>query len=133
MVVALDTNVLVRYFIQENPEQHALAKQCIARHCTVDEPGFINRIVLCELAWVLERFYGYEKLVIADMLEMILRTDEFSLENATAVWQALGIYRKNNVDFADALMGVINTQAGYPKTTTFDKKTAKLNTFELLS
>ena len=53
----LDTNVLVRYLVQDDPKQAALATRYIERHCTADNPCFIGQIVLCELAWVLESNY----------------------------------------------------------------------------
>lgn len=129
---ALDTNVLLRYFIVDDPQQAAATARLIKR-CTADDPAFINIIVLCELAWTLKIKYDYDKPLIAKTLEKILETEQLHVENAEAVRLALDLYRSHTVDFADALIGVINRQAGYSKTATFDKKAAKLATFELLS
>ena len=53
-MIDLDTNVLVRHVVQDDPGQSRKATQMITKQCTRDAPGFINRIVLCELVWVLE-------------------------------------------------------------------------------
>ena len=56
------TNVLVRYLAQDDPGQSRKAMQLLTKQCTRSDPGFINRIVLCELEWGLERAYGYPTL-----------------------------------------------------------------------
>ncbi len=60
-MIGFDTNVLVRHLVQDDPRQSRKATQVIAKQCTRDDPGFISRIVLCELVWVLESAYGYSK------------------------------------------------------------------------
>lgn len=57
-MIGIDTNVLVRHLVQDDPAQSRAASQVITERCTRDEPGFINRIVLCELVWVLESASG---------------------------------------------------------------------------
>ena len=73
-MIGIDTNVLVRHLVQDDLSQSRAATQVITKQCTRDEPGFINRIVLCELVWVLESAYGYPKDTIAAVLEKLLRT-----------------------------------------------------------
>ncbi len=53
-MIGLDTNVLVRYLTQDDPQQSARANNLIETQCTKNEPGWIALIVLCELVWVLE-------------------------------------------------------------------------------
>ncbi len=112
---ALDTNVLIRYLVQDDARQAKAATLYIEKHCTRAHPAFINRIVLCELVWVLESAYRYEKTHIANVLEKILQTSQFLIEDVEAAWQALESYKKLKVDYADALIGKINKAAGYPK------------------
>ncbi len=52
-MVGLDTNVIIRYITQDDPDQSKIATAFIERYCTVDNPGYINQIVLCEIVWVL--------------------------------------------------------------------------------
>ncbi|MEM8496573.1 MAG: PIN domain-containing protein [Pseudomonadota bacterium] len=55
--IGLDTNVLVLYLVQDDKKQAELANRFIEDKRTVDAPGFVNHIVLCELCWVLSGNY----------------------------------------------------------------------------
>ena len=127
-MIGLDTNVLIRHLTQDEPDQAARASALIERHCSVEEPGYINRVVICESVWVLERAYRYERHVIAGCIETMLRTADLRIENEKAVWIALARYQEG-YDFADALIGETNVMAGVSKTRTFDRKAAELDGF----
>jgi len=131
-LIGLDTNVLVRYLVQDDPGQSRRASQLISRECTREAPGFINRIVLCELVWVLETAYGYSKEAIAGVLEKVLRTSQFQIEDVQAAWTAFRLYRKGRADFADCLLGTVNHHQGCDRTVTFDQQAGKLEGFDLL-
>ena len=57
-MIGLDTNVLVRYLVQDEANQSARATRLIERELSEREPGFIGLIVLVETCWVLKRLYG---------------------------------------------------------------------------
>lgn len=123
----IDTNVLVRYLTQDDPEQSRRAARYIeAGTC------FINCIVLCELLWVLESAYDYPKQVVAQVLEKILMTGEFQVEDHDLAWSALGDYRRTKADFADCLIARRNVAAGCGETGSFDKNTKGLTGYRLL-
>ena len=131
-MIGLDTNVLVRYLVQDDPGQSRTASQVIARECTRESPGFINRIVLCELVWVLESAYGYSKDTIAEVMEKVLRTSQFRIEDVQTAWTAFRMYQKGRADFADCLLGVANRSYGCERTVTFDRQAGKLDGFDML-
>ena len=83
-MIGLDANVLVRYLAQDNLGQSRKAIQVITKQCTRDDPGFINRIALCELVWVLESAYGYSKDTIVTVLEKLLRTSQLKIKDVLA-------------------------------------------------
>ena len=120
----IDTNVLVRYLVQDEPEQARRASRFISNACSADDPGFINQIVLCELVWVLESAYGYPRDRVAQLIESILRTAQLKVENADNAWTALREYR-TGVDFADSLIAAVNQRAGCEETATFDRKAGR--------
>lgn len=128
----VDTNILVRYLVQDDPEQSRLATQLIEKRCSVDSPVFISGIVLCELVWVLETAYEYEKEVIVPVLEKILRTRQFHIHESQIAWHALEGYKKNGADFSDHYIGHLNIHHGCKSTFTFDKKASKLSEFKHL-
>lgn len=107
-MIGLDTNVLVRYIVQDEPAQAAIASEFIEKHCTESAPGFVNNIVLVELVWVLERGYGYDKTAILSVLKQMAATTELNLENVESVWQAIKVFESGNVGFADCLIAVVS-------------------------
>lgn len=131
-MIGLDTNVLVRYLVQDDPGQSRKATQVIATRCTRDDPGFINRIVLCELVWVLESAYGYSKETIVAVLEKLLRTSQLKIEDTQSAWTSFRMYQKGKADFADCLLGATNRLGGCNETVTFDRAASKLEDFQLL-
>lgn len=128
-MIGLDTNILVRYLVKDDTVQASKAAQLIETRCTEDTPGFVNRVVLCELVWVLESAYDYPRATVAATLEILLRTAELKVDAADAAWSALTAYRGGGVDFPDALIGRLNRNAGCDATATFDKGAAKLDDF----
>lgn len=128
----LDTNVLVRYLVQDDPTQAGRANRYIERHCTGDSQCLINNIVLCELVWVLESAYGYKKEIVAEALEKLFTASGFEFEDKNIVWTALNDYRTRKVDLADCLIGRKNRAAGCDETVTFDKALKQLDGFKLL-
>ena len=128
----LDANVLVRYVVQDDPGQSRKATQVIVKRCTRDDPGFINRIVLCELIWVLESAYGYSKDTIVAVLEKLLRTSQLKIEDTQSAWTAFRMYQKGKADFTDCLLGATNRFGGCNETVTFEQAASKLEDFYLL-
>lgn len=132
-MIGIDTNLLVRHLVQDDEKQARLARDFFRRECSVESPGWINRIVLCELTWVLERAYRYTREEVAGALGALAQTAEFRLEDSAAVWSALGSYREGVADFADALLAVTNREQGCSTTATLDRKAARLAGMRLLS
>jgi predicted nucleic acid-binding protein len=73
-VTGLDTNILVRYLTQDDPDQSGKVTRAMEEATRSGEPLFVNHIVLCELVWVLEAVYRLPKPKILSALEHILRT-----------------------------------------------------------
>lgn len=128
-MIGLDTNVLVRYLVQDDAAQADDAAKLIARHCSKEEPGRISLVVLCELVWVLSRAYRFSASQIAGTLEKLLQTAELDIEDPDTAWVALRLYRLEDAGYADAVIGLRNRQAGCEVTATFDAAAAKLATF----
>lgn len=132
-MIGIDTNVLVRYIVQDDPEQAALATHLIEGQCTADVPGFVNSIVLCELVWVLARAYNYEKSVISAVLQQLFSSAELCVEQPELAWTALREYERGNADFSDYLISQRNHAHGCNTTVTFDRKAANAKFSQLLN
>lgn len=128
-MIGLDTNVLVRHLLADDQKQTQAVDRLLEAHCTPEDPGFVNRIVLCELAWTLDRTYGYAREHIARAIESLLITRELRVEDGELVAAALQTYRRTNIGFSDALICETNRAAGCTATATFDRKAARLEGF----
>lgn len=131
-MIALDTNVLVRYIVQDDPAQAAAATRLIETRCTSETPGLIATIVLCELAWVLGRGYRYSRVQLAHVMRTILAAEELEVEAPEPTWRALRAFEADSCDFADALIGTLNRERGAESTFTFDRVTAAVDIFTLV-
>tara|TARA_R110001592_G_scaffold221139_2_gene475815 strand:+ start:19755 stop:20153 length:399 start_codon:yes stop_codon:yes gene_type:complete len=132
-VKGLDTNVLVRHLVQDDPKQSVIASRYIDQMCSIESPCLIGHITLCELSWVLESCYKQDRLAIASIIEQLLQVNELKILGADSVWLALSDYKKSNADFPDHLLARVNQESGCDATITFDRKAAKHSCFELLA
>ena len=130
-MIGIDTNILVRYFTQDNLEQAQIVEQLIDSYATSFNSLFVNNIVMCELVWVLERGYKYSKEEVSKVIKQMLSTEEFAFENQELLWRALSQYNQNKLDFSDALIGELNKKFGCSETLTFDRAAIKANNFKL--
>ena len=114
---ALDTNVLVRALVQDNPAQARRAQACLSA-----QPVYVPVTVILELEWVLRSRYGYAPRAIADALEKLA-----ILENAIVGEQAAVVAAARKMrqgwDFADALHHAL--AAGCDDFATFDTNLAR--------
>jgi len=120
-VIGLDTNVLIRYLMQDDAKQFqeasalllGLEKQQLSAHLSV--------ITLCETVWVLARAYKIERAQIVEMFEKLLNTSLFVIEDKDAVRAAVDLYHAGKGDFADYLIGIRSRHAGCVTMATFDE------------
>jgi predicted nucleic-acid-binding protein len=123
-MIGLDTNVLVRYFAQDEPVQAKKASALI-ESLTSENPGYVTQVALVEVVWVLGRAYGLERAEIAHVVETLLRTKELVVDAAEVVWKALRLYKESSADFSDCLIERLCHEAQCEYTATFDTKAAK--------
>lgn len=131
-MIALDTNVLVRYIVQDHAAQSKAATEVLEGQCTKFNPGFVSFVVLCELVWVLAYTYQYKKSVIISVLKQLLSTSELSIEDTTLARNALENYSCGKADFSDHLIVQIAKKHGVTETVTFDQKAGGCFGFKLL-
>ena len=123
-MIGLDTNVLVRYIMQDDARQSPKATKLI-ESLTVDEPGFVPLVAIVELVWVLSASYDLTRAQVAQALELLLRTKEVVVDRADHVLKALRVFKAGSADFADALIERTASSAGCGRTMTFDVAAGK--------
>jgi predicted nucleic-acid-binding protein len=118
-MIGLDTNVLVRYIMQDDPKQAPKATRLV-ESLDGESPGYITIVSVVELYWVLTSSYELTGQQVAQALEAILRTKQFLVERADQVMRALRVFGEGKADFADCLIERSASGAGCDRTMTFD-------------
>jgi predicted nucleic-acid-binding protein len=126
-VKGIDTNVLVRILVADDARQAERARAYVAENA----PCWINRVVLCETVWVLERVYGLGRARISTALKQLLDTRQFEVEDVDAVQAGIAAIEEG-FDFADAMIAATNKIHGCETTATFDRKASRLDGFEAI-
>lgn len=106
-MIAIDTNVLLRYLLADHASQHQIAKKIIStRH-----PVLITDVVLAETIWTLTgKRYELDKAAICELVRGMIGDRAFCFENSQVIWSALMDYRDSKrirgkaLDFPDALI-----------------------------
>jgi predicted nucleic-acid-binding protein len=124
-MIGLDTNVLVRYIMQDDIKQSSKATK-LMESLTASNPGFVPLVAIAELSWVLSSCYGLTRDQVAQAFDGLLRTKEIVIECADSILKALRVFKTSSADFADCLIAQFAVSAGCNKTMTFDVSAAKI-------
>ena len=130
-MLALDSNVLVRYLAQDDARQSAAATRLIEQRLGPAERGFVSLVALLETVWVMESRYGADAALVSDILADLLDAAALEVQDAGAVRAALQRYRKGGVDLHDCLI-VSLAELRKARVVTFDAKAARRLGMELL-
>jgi predicted nucleic-acid-binding protein len=131
-VIGVDTNVFIRFIIDDNRAQHEAATGLLTAASAID-PILVHPIAWVEAAWVLRSKLKLTRDQIADVLAVSLVSDRSRMPEAGACEAALEDFRANKADIAECLMAHLNAASGCTTTYTFDKDAAaRLDGAELL-
>jgi predicted nucleic-acid-binding protein len=117
--------VLLRYFVGDDPEQHAEAVALVEGTLTPETPGLVHPVALCELVWVLRSAYEVPKAEIIAVLRLALSVRTLRVLDEPLVREALALYEDHRADFADCLLHAAY-QAEGTGLATFDRGAARL-------
>ena len=124
-MIALDTNVLVRYLVEDNAEQCRRAATLIEVAVKREEALFVSEIVMCETVWVLSSAYSFSRIEIVDALSNLLRAKHLVFTSSDRLARSLDAYSHGHGDFADYLIREHARAAGAETVATFDKALLK--------
>ena len=125
VVIAIDTNVIVRYLVRDDAGQEAAAR-ALLEGLTPERPGFICREAMLEIVQVLERAYRFSRTRITDVVLELLATDSLVVESADDIARAALDYRWGGADFADLMILVAAGRSGAWPLYTFDRRFARV-------
>lgn len=124
---AIDTNVLLRMVVRDDPRQAATADAYVAKG------AWVSQLVLAEATWVLSAVYDLDNARIAAVVEGLLQHESLSIQEPEVISGALERFRgKSAPEFADCLMLEIARKAGHVPLGTFDRRLGRLPDAERL-
>ena len=129
IVRTLDTNVIVRLLVGDDPRQTPIAEQAFLEAIATGGV-YLPDVVLAEVAWVL-RGYGLDRQVRHGLLERLVRTRGVVVDDIDGVVDALEHFRKDG-DLADQLILARAARAGALPVLSFDQRFSVCEGVELL-
>jgi predicted nucleic-acid-binding protein len=124
-VIGVDTNVLLRHLVNDDPQQSPAATRFLAERGPED-PAFVSTAVLLELIWSLRRSYRLPNDDVSRIIESLLRSRDIVVQDAGAVRRALWDSRDEQADIADAVIAHAAIDAGCDGIVTFDRRAQRL-------
>ena len=102
-MIGLDTNVLARYYVDDEADAEAQRQRLAARRLIESgQPLMVSKSVVLELEWVMRGYYSFDHAEVASVMRHLLEQPHITVENRDAVEQAL-CNVEAGIDFADAL------------------------------
>jgi predicted nucleic-acid-binding protein len=118
--VLLDTNILIRFLVRDHEEHYLKSVEIFKAIEEGKMEAMLMDFIMAEVVYVLKRIYKYEKKEISLTLKKILLYKHLYTENKLVTFEALELYAKKNVDFADALLCAKKNLEGF-EIVSFDK------------
>lgn len=131
-MTAVDTNVLIRLFVNDDSLQCQKARALFDKHADSKESLWIADLVMLELAWTLDRIYEFSRAEICVALKALAGNATAFLESSLVIEQSIALYEQGPAGFADCLLAIKASHAGCGALRTFDKKMKNLPGIKLL-
>ncbi len=121
----LDTNVIVRFLVKDDPAQANRAGALIRAAQARGDAFFVSDVVACEVAWVLDRAYGVSRGEVANALSRLLSSRQLTFHKPATLERALDAYARGRGGFADYVVREQALEAGCASVATFDRALQK--------
>ena len=131
-MIALDTNVIVRFLVRDDERQAQLVYARLKRAEAAKERLFVPLVVLLETIWVLESAYNMTRNEILGAFEELRQMPIFEFESDRVMEQLLSSGRKIKLDLSDLLIAYSAENSGCDTVLTFDRKASRLSLFQLV-
>lgn len=119
---AIDTNVLVRLIVRDEPAQFEKAEAFVA------QGAWVSQLVLAETVWVLESVYGFNRVRIATLVGMLVEHDRLTLQDEDVIRGAHSAFeRSRSARFTDCLIVEAARKAGHLPVGTFDRAMSRID------
>lgn len=125
-MIGLDTNVLLRLWLNDDPVQAPRVEALLSEHGQGMGALLVTDVVLAEALWVLASAYEQDKSAQLVAVRSLLDEPAFCFEARDAVAMAADLFAKATCGFSDCLVAAKHQQLGCEFTATFDRRMAKL-------
>ena len=132
-MLAVDTNVLLRYLRNDDPAQSAIARRLIDEDSTSAEPLLVGTEVLVELHWFMARRQNLARAEMVRVFHDLLDNAHLRIADATHVEAAVDAFADGPAGFVDYLIAATSRARGAEFTYTFDRDAAKHESFRALT
>ena len=129
----LDTNVLVRLLVRDDPRQFAAARRAIERAADGGELLVVSLLTMLETEWVLRSRYAFDKTVVITIFRALLESRDLLIEEEHTLEQGVHHYEHHAVDFAECLMLARYQRMHCDKMLTLDRRASRLPGCELVA
>lgn len=102
--VLLDANVIIRFLTRDHEEHYQKSVEIFSSIERGEVEALLMDFIISEVVYVLKRIYNHDKEAIASTLKKLLLYQHLYTENKLVTFEALDIYVKDNIDFADAML-----------------------------
>lgn len=130
---SLDTNVILRYLVEDDPRQTRVAQRYIEKHAAAGNSLFLGTSVILETEWVLRSVYEFTKEQIIEVFVGLLEAREMAFQDEASLERAIHRYRELSIDFADCLHVATAETFNKLPFATFEKKARDIDGFETLN
>ena len=132
-MIAIDTNILVRFLADDDAVQHEQAKRFLTAR-NAEDPAFVSSVTLAETVWVLHRRLKFPISDVIAAIRDLLASDGVVIEHAEELGQLLHGEKQPGADIADYLIAWAARAAGCTRTVTMDRRAANsIPSMELLA
>jgi predicted nucleic-acid-binding protein len=129
---ALDTNVLVRFLVKDDPAQAEIIYRRLKQAEIDGEVFFVPLLVVQELIWVLDSVYKVPRQEMVDSLEALLRMPVLRWESQVVIQSLISSARDTRLDLPDLLIAQSAKHSGCERVLTFDQRACRFGFFSRL-
>ncbi|RLB13237.1 MAG: type II toxin-antitoxin system VapC family toxin [Deltaproteobacteria bacterium] len=117
----VDTNIFLRLLTNDDPRKADACEELFRKAINDKIDLFTTELVIAEIIWVLESYYGIGKNQVRNNIEKILSTRNLYCPNKEVILHALAAYAEQNVDYVDAYNAFLIKMAGISELYSYDK------------
>ena len=131
-MIGLDTNILLRLWLNDDPAQNKRIDALLAEHGSTPGSLLLTDVVLAEAVWTLRSAFDQDKAAQLTALRSLLDESAFAFEDREVVGKAVLLFEQSSCGFSDCLIVARHAQLGCEFTVTFDRGLRKLTGVKIL-